>query len=323
VIERQWLRDRGECRNADSIKDCVKKAYETRIKELRSLPGPDSAVLTPPNRSESSPEARPKKSRPPAAKPLAEVNQPNTERRHESTLEQPRKPGPGLPVNEQLRLAAGNGSMEQVKNLLEKGADPNAVDEYRNTLLMYAAGSGNPEVVKFLVDKGLDVNAKSKIGSTALMDAARTTNIEIAKTLIDKGADVNAKGNSGGTALTVAAYNGRLALVQLLLDKGADVNAKEGVGDETPLMWAVESSKGEGAKIVQLLLEKGADVNAVNKRGGTALMAVADRLDVAKILIDKGAQVNAADKNGRTPLMGASYWDISKSQNCSSIGEPR
>jgi ankyrin repeat protein len=36
------------------------------------------------------------------------------------------------------------------------------------TVLHYAAGSGSLELVKFLIDKGLDINAKTNHGDTPL-----------------------------------------------------------------------------------------------------------------------------------------------------------
>lgn len=138
--------------------------------------------------------------------------------------------------------------------------------------LIDAARKGNTEEVKKLINKGANVNAKDDIlGLTALMWAAGLGYADTVQALLDKGANVNAKGENGQTALMFAARFGQTTTVSALLAKGADVNAKSTEG-ETALIWAM--TLGHSAT-VKTLLSNGADANVKNKNGETALKLAA------------------------------------------------
>ena len=57
--------------------------------------------------------------------------------------------------------AAEKGQTEQVKALLEEGADVNAKEDkdYGRTALLWTASYGHTEVVQVLLDAGADLNA--------------------------------------------------------------------------------------------------------------------------------------------------------------------
>lgn len=58
--------------------------------------------------------------------------------------------------------------------------------------------------VKLLLDRGADLNIKNNKGNTALMYACLLNHEPIVKFLVDKGADLNIKNNEGYTALDIA-----------------------------------------------------------------------------------------------------------------------
>ena len=62
---------------------------------------------------------------------------------------------------------------ENIKVLLDAGADVDARDEFGRTVLMWAAGNGTPENIKVLLDAGADLNVRTWEGGTALLSAAR------------------------------------------------------------------------------------------------------------------------------------------------------
>jgi len=242
----------------------------------------------------------------------------------------------GIPEESQptksLHQAAEKGDVEEVKRLIARGADVNALDELLNTPLCKAAGLGNMEVVKLLVEAGADVNAGSwsplytavdkdnvaiaeyliahgadKHGDdywTVLMEAFSESSVEMVRLLIAKGADINFKSVElhGYTALHCAIDEGYKDIAELLIQKGVDVNA----GPWTPLHSAARSRR---IGIAELLIQKGAEVNAKDQVGETPLYSAIRRqdLDMTKLLISKGADLNIKNNDGYTPLFRAAF----------------
>jgi ankyrin repeat protein len=95
--------------------------------------------------------------------------------------------------------------------------------------LRVAAGNGHLEVVKQAIADGIDVNTKDKNGTTPLHLAAIQGHTEIAELLIANGADVNAKDDGGLTPLHQAAARGHKEVAELLITKGADLHPKRNI----------------------------------------------------------------------------------------------
>ncbi|MBN1798245.1 MAG: ankyrin repeat domain-containing protein [Spirochaetales bacterium] len=87
--------------------------------------------------------------------------------------------------------------------------------------LIKAITGGTEQEVKALLDKGADANASTEGGQTALMFAADEDNAEKVKLLLARGADPNAKNSNGFTALIIAQFQSDDDIIQLLLDAGA------------------------------------------------------------------------------------------------------
>lgn len=170
-----------------------------------------------------------------------------------------------------LRLAARNGEIEEIKALLSKGTYIDAKDEQGWTALREAVFQEHVAAVKLLLDKKADPNARDpKDGSTSLHWAAQVGNDEIVRALLKAGADPNLPDTfSGSTPLYFAATGGHIACVSAMIAKGADVNATDKFGD--PLLPDVissyESAVRRGAKeearalrqIIQILRRAGAE----------------------------------------------------------------
>jgi len=220
-----------------------------------------------------------------------------------------------------LMYAAGFGSVDAVKLLLEIGADVKAKNQFGNTALLY--GANNFEKSRLLVEKGADVNAKTKSGRTALMNAAACDGCsKIVKLLLDHGADPNAVTERGTSALVVAADYDDSGTLQLLMAKGADPKAADAAGFDAIQSAASNCNLAE----TKVLLAKGANVNSFNAFSGevkfgkiqliglTPLMMASTFCspELVKTLLDAGAKVNAVDFRGMTPLM---YAVSSETQN--------
>ena len=144
------------------------------------------------------------------------------------------------------------------------------------TLLMYS--SMKLENIKYLLEIGADVNARNEEGTTALMWASGAWGLpEILKTLIDAGAEVNAQDRYGSTALMCAVYNSIYTMfsdvvskLEVLINAGANVNLHDNDGDTALILAAQVKHMGDRAAIIKTLLNAGADINIRNKFGKTA-----------------------------------------------------
>lgn len=203
-------------------------------------------------------------------------------------------------LEDDLRMAIILDHTDEVKMLLDKGANIEVKDQYLGrTPLMEAAYHGKADIVRLLLDRGADVKASNDGGWTALMLSSSAGSAEVVRLLLDKGANVNTKSINGTSPLGAAAYEGRLEVVRVLLDKGANIEAKDGYG-MTPLMKAASGGK---ADVVGALLDKGARIEAMTDCcGWTALMYAADKgdLGVVQIFVDKGANIDAKNLRDET-----------------------
>ena len=131
-------------------------------------------------------------------------------------------------------------------------ADLSAADEYEHghTALMRAAIEGNTEQVRELLNEGADINRRDDNGRTALMFAVINAYHETMKVLLEHGADVNARSNVGGTALMAAALAGDLKTAQALLDRGADVHARLSETNENAMTIATSHGYDEIARLL-------------------------------------------------------------------------
>lgn len=79
-----------------------------------------------------------------------------------------------------LMLAAGQGHTDNVKLLIQKGANVRLQDQYGKDVLYYAVMSLNIDLVKWLISHvdGIDINQQDKYGRTAIMNLLHETKPE-------------------------------------------------------------------------------------------------------------------------------------------------
>ena len=163
--------------------------------------------------------------------------------------------------NTPLHLACDKGDLEEVKNLIGKGADVNAqnnpmnfpFDWGKSTPLHVACSGVNIEIVDFLLENGAEVNLDDESGNTPLHNCFNE--------FMPRDEDTNYD-NMGSDNLT---------LVKLLVENGAIVDSKNDE-DETPLSRAL-----------------GMDPVCYMDTGMNCF--VESRINIAKYLIDKGADL--------------------------------
>ena len=109
---------------------------------------------------------------------------------------------PATPLDLALINAVRLGKLEEIRDLIAKGADINAGDEDGRQELAHVAKAGNLAVVKLLLANGACINAKDYYGWSAIMEAARGNHAETVAYLASKGAKVNTEALNGRISLT-------------------------------------------------------------------------------------------------------------------------
>lgn len=186
------------------------------------------------------------------------------------------KPSTAQSKNNSNAMDTHEGSMQVLELLLEKGADGNACNKWRETPLLIAANNGYKAAVESLLKHGADPSLCSE---------------------------------AGWSALTFAAHKGYGDIVELLLDDGAPVNCRVTEDSSTPLHKACAGSKPGHLEAVKLLLESNADVHALNKWRETPLLTAANHGQAGAVenLLRAGADPCKCTDTGWSPLSIAAY----------------
>lgn len=160
--------------------------------------------------------------------------------------------------------------------LVQRGANPNALDSQGMNALLHAARLGMPSIIAAILDTGLiDINSRSPMGRTAL---------HIAVT------------GSGGTA-------GSLQVAELLLERGIDVDARD-VHHEPALFEARTED------MTALLLKYGATIGMIDRSHRTVLHYLADypshikSAAIATLILNTGGAIDVGlkDFNNKSAL---------------------
>lgn len=107
------------------------------------------------------------------------------------------------------------------KKLLEKGADPNIIDDNGISPLHQVSALGNIAIFEWLIKYGADINSNTNHGAP-LHSAVAWDQLHIVKRLLDLSALVNIRNKDGNTPLHYAYLYQYDHIIQLLLQHGAD-----------------------------------------------------------------------------------------------------
>ena len=201
-----------------------------------------------------------------------------------------------------LHNAASNNHLEAAEFLVAQGANVDGQNNWGSTpLLLVSRGeAGGPEMAQFLLDHGADPDLGTNPGDTPLMSAASSNDLEEVTRLVEQGANVNARNSEGKTALLRAVQANNVPIVEYLVEQGADPAVRLGSG--LPLLH--RAARENALDVAQRLVAHGADIHATNNDGNTPLHRAArwNAREVAEWLVEQGADVNAENHAGNTPL---------------------
>ncbi|GAN11408.1 ankyrin [Mucor ambiguus] len=112
-----------------------------------------------------------------------------------------------------LWVAAGDGQIDRVRELLESGVAVDGHDQFGYTAMHAAVSYNQMEMVKLLIEKGANVNIEDFEKDTPLYVAE---NVEMAQLLLDNGADPKHINEDGITPALTALEEGWEEVAQFL-----------------------------------------------------------------------------------------------------------
>jgi len=185
-----------------------------------------------------------------------------------------------------LHSLAGDGRLDVVALLVERGADVNALDG-ETTPLYWAAVYGRTEVAELLIAKGAKVNGFDSADSP-LQTAIEHNHPQVIRLLLKAGTLLPKADKQGWTVLHSAILWGCDGeTIEMLLKAGASVDAK--TQNEEPVSFSSDTPPDQRPPVT-------------GRRTPLHLAAEHGNLEVAQVLIAHGAAIHAKTTDGETPL---------------------
>ncbi len=180
-----------------------------------------------------------------------------------------------MEINKHLDILSlvRKNDLQGVKKALESGADVNAADPSKRSLLLIATQNDHLEMAKLLVKHGANVNQQADNLDSPFLYAGASGKTELVKLFLDNGARFNVFNRYNGSALIPACERGHVETVRILANtKNYPIDHINRLG-WTGLMEAV--ILGDGSKkyqqIVQILKDAGAKMDIPDFYGTTPL----------------------------------------------------
>ena len=165
-----------------------------------------------------------------------------------------------------MHACCEGGCLDNIKMLIENGADFHERDKHGTTLLHFASAYSKQEVVEFVLRLNtVHVNETNNENLTPLMSACGGGNLANTQTLIKNGADINVRTNDGSTLLHYASRSSKGDVLEFLLKRN-EISVNLATNDNvTPLMCAC--FEGGHLGNIQTLIKNDADIHVKTKDG--------------------------------------------------------
>ncbi|MBN2695427.1 ankyrin repeat domain-containing protein [bacterium] len=221
-------------------------------------------------------------------------------------------------------LKGGDADFRAIINSIEKGVNPNLVDEDNVSILMYSCSTKNGlQLVKKLIQLGANINKTDSKGKTAIFYAVMiSNNIETIQFLIQNGAkiDIITPKNKNIFDFALDEYFNTLKnpnLSQKSVNQTINFQNSGNYESKTIFDEKKESEfllkeilKGGNADFKAIInsIDKGVNPNLVDEDDVSILMhscSTKNGLQLVKKLIQLGANIDKVDSKGKTALFYA------------------
>lgn len=212
-----------------------------------------------------------------------------------------------------LMFACCNNDLNIVKDLIDKGADVNLVEnEYKNSALFMSISKNKLEISKYLINNGANVNLLNIYNENVLFWAVMHKNSELVELLCNKGCNINIFNKKDEHPLFLAIKFKEYEIVKILIKYKANLEMKENTYEDTPLLASMKSEE-----IASLLIDSGANIHAENKIKDTPIhiATLLNNFPIVKKLYEKGADLNKLNVQSHNPIIfatGNGYMEIFK-----------
>ncbi|KAM3156763.1 hypothetical protein ABEW05_002723 [Botrytis cinerea] len=222
-----------------------------------------------------------------------------------------------------LHLAISYGKEENVKCLLDAGADYSQTDYYNTRSFHFATGYGHLEILKVVYERGSHryINQANGHSNVPIYIASIIGHGNVLKWLLQRGAKVNQPGINGATPLYLASAHGHIGIFRELLNNGADTHKMNDIS-YFPILIASENAQLE---IFEILHDSGAFVSDVGAQdNGTCYHRVvccsheslSDHNGIIALLAGEGLDINQVNNADISPLYLACILQKLKHAQC-------